>query len=813
MSKFLQGRRWCLLLAAAVVAGWFFAGRPERSVTEPRPGGRTQVAELPGPKSAPSEAVTDPAFRAGAFAGRDLFAFAQPANAAALDAALPAPTRAIHYVRLNRALLAGKASPFWLPAGVGRFEVPLPASGSLSVVIDRSEMLDADRFTSTGHLDGRPESRAIFAYNEGFLHASIEDPVLGKFALRTATAEFSQFYRIDPALLAPCGGGRRPVIDAQVLAEAAARRARQAAIAGGGAPPAPPGTAAAENPQPAEIHLMIAYTPALLGTLAGSARTAALQSAFDAAVAKVNAAFAASLITARVKLVQMAETTYAADGPVDPSNRFVRDLQNNALTALQGTADRQMDELHALRDAVGADVVCLVLNRQDNASIGLSYVLESPSISADPAAASIANYNALFAFSVIEYAAMTGGNVLPHELGHVLGCSHDRAHTNSAGAFPYSYGYSFFGADGRQYRDIMAYPPGTELSYFSTPRVVLPPPINAPIGIAAGQPGEADAARTIEQNAFEVSSFRLQTQAAANPGTLINVSTRAFVGTGDQVLIGGFVVSGAQAKKVLVRAAGPALIQYGVPNVLADPVLRIFSGQTQMAANDDWNLQEPGTSAAEVAAAGGFAFAAGSRDAALLLTLPSGAYTAIVEGKAGASGSGLVEVYDADSGGAKLINLSTRGYADRNGKEMFGGFVVRAGPVPGATKRVLVRVLGPTLSRAPFGMSGTMEDPFLALHNAAGELLIQNDDWSTGAEGGISAQNDFKPTVRYYSEKQIAATGFAPTNRREPCVMVDLPPGAYTVIASPFELIDPNPTIAQPARPGVGIVEVYEIDP
>ena len=144
---------------------------------------------------------------------------------------------------------------------------------------------------------------------------------------------------------------------------------------------------------------------------------------------------------------------------------------------------------------------------------------------------------------------------------------------------------------------------------------------------------------------------------------------------------------------------------------------------------------------------------------------------------------------------------------------MFGGFVVRGGAAPGSTKRVLVRVLGPTLSRAPFGMSGTMEDPFMAVYNAAGELLIQNDDWSTGAEGGISLHNDFNPTMRFYSEKQIAATGFAPTNRREPCVMIDLPPGAYTVIVSPLEVIDPDPAVAQPARPGVGIAEVYEINP
>jgi hypothetical protein len=212
---------------------------------------------------------------------------------------------------------------------------------------------------------------------------------------------------------------------------------------------------------------------------------------------------------------------------------------------------------------------------------------------------------------------------------------------------------------------------------------------------------------------------------------------------------------------------------------------------------------------------GAFDFIEGSNDAALLITLPPAAYTAIVEGADGATGTGLVEVYELDRGGGKVINLSTRAYADRGGREMFGGFVVQG--APGTTKRVLIRVLGPTLSRGPATrpdrIADAMEDPFLAIYNAAGDLLIQNDDWSTGAEGGLSARDDFRPTVTYYSEKQIAATGLAPSNRREPCVMVDLPPGSYTVVASPFELLDPNPAIAQPASPGVGIVEVYEIAP
>lgn len=799
-----QRRRLLVLFVALVLsAGFFGAGYwhgagPRQSAVPVLPEAITPVADVfratePNPIAAESPVVAPDR---GA-----LFAFAQPANAAALDAALPAPSRDIRYVRLNAALIAGKKSPFWQKPGAGRFALPLPGGGSVTIVIDGSEMLGADRFTSAGAIEGRPQSRAVFAYNEGFLHASIEDPELGSFALRAATGELSQYYQVDPSLVPPCGGSRRPLIDGVVLAEAAARRARVAAARADveKADPGAPAITAAENPQRAEVQVLMAYTQAVLPTLTGAARTAAVQSAFDASIAKINNIFAASLITARVKLVRIIETQYAADGP---SGGLFRNLQDEALTALQSPSDGKMDDVLAARDQSGADVVCLVLNRADVFSSGLSFLMETPGDIVNP----------LYSFSVVEYSYLAATNVVPHELGHVLGCAHDRANALSGpGAYPYSYGYRFFGADGRQYRDVMAYDPGTELGYFSNPNVVLPPPISAPIGIARGLPGESDNASTIEQNAFQVSTYRLQTQAAPSPGTLINVATRAFVGTGSQVLIGGFVVDGTQRKKLLLRAAGPALAAFGVRNALADPILRIFSGPNQIAFNDNWGAQ-PGAGDIAVAAAqtGAFAFGPNSADAALLLTLEPGAYTTIVEGVNGATGLGLVEAYDVDRTGNRIVNLSTRGYADRSGREMVGGFVVQG--VAGATKRILIRILGPTLARAPFNLAGVMDDPQLELFNAAGQLVVQNDDWSTGAQRVAGVRDDFLPFVREYGEKQISATGFAPSNRREPCVMADLPPGSYTVVAKPFELRSSDPEEDEPAQPGIGLIEVYEIN-
>lgn len=718
-----------------------------------------------------------------------------PAPSATEIARLPSvPAATFDLVRIDRALVTGKRSPFWQRPGQGRLELPLPGSGSVIVAVDGSEMLGPDRFTSTGRVEGWPASRVWIAWNRGFLHVSIEDPDRGNFVLQPATADLAQLYRVDPERVLPCGGGRRPD--------------RAAAPLGSGGVTgsdflAPAMAAAVNNPQRAEVHVLMLYTPSVLPMLTAAERAAAVQTVFDVAIAKVNAAFEASLISARVRLVGVAETRY------DESASAGNKVQDDALTALQVEDDGRMDEIHALRDRLGADVVCLALGRADFASSGLSFLLTNVD--------SWANHR--FAFSILHYGSIAGTTVVAHELGHLFGCAHDRENARSGeGAFSYSYGYRFAGADGRQYRDIMAYPPGNELPYFSNPDVIAPAPASAPLGIAAGRPGESNTALTIERTAFATAAFRLQMQAPASAGTLINVATRAFVGTGDEVLIGGFVVRGGEPKTVLVRAAGPALAAFGVAGALTDPVLRIFSGASLAAENDHWGVPAgPGEPAAASAIAQAmmqvraFPFAPGSADAAVLTTLPGGAYSAVVEGAAGATGPALVEVYEVGRNTARIVNLATRGYAGRNGREMVGGFVV-AGE-PGATKRVLIRVLGPTLGRAPFLLPGVLDDPEMELRNAAGELLLTGDDWSSDAEGGISADNDFKPVVRYYDERQIFATGLAPKNRREPCVLVDLPPGNYTAIVRPYEFRSADPGKDQPAVPGVGVIEVYEIGP
>ena len=192
---------------------------------------------------------------------------------------------------------------------------------------------------------------------------------------------------------------------------------------------------------------------------------------------------------------------------------------------------------------------------------------------------------------------------------------------------------------------------------------------------------------------------------ATSSSQLLNLSTRLAVGTGDNVLIGGFILEGTNLKTILIRGLGPSLGDLGVHGALADPVLELHdsSGAT-IATNNDWkDSQETAISATGIPPTNDL-------ESAILATVPGGlGYTAVLRGQSGGTGVGLVEIYDIDQQNGSVVNISTRGAVGTGDNVLIGGFI--SGGVVG---NVLVRALGPSLADA--GVTGVLADPVLELY-------------------------------------------------------------------------------------------------
>lgn len=250
------------------------------------------------------------------------------------------------------------------------------------------------------------------------------------------------------------------------------------------------------------------------------------------------------------------------------------------------------------------------------------------------------------------------------------------------------------------------------------------------------------------------------------PVTLANISTRLSVQTGDNVLISGFIVTGDLPKPVVIRALGPSL---PTDFSLADPRLEVYDGSGQLkAGNDNWRT--------EVSVLGETVFApTNDLEAALLITLNPGAYTAIETGADGGTGIGLLEVYDFDrSIDSKLANISTRGLVQTGDDVLIGGFIVLGED----SQKVIVRALGPSLP-----VSGNLANPTLELFDENGVAMQFNDDWRTD-----------QPT-------EITATGIPPTNDREAAIVTTLTEGPYTAIVR-----------GAGDTTGIALIEVYAIE-
>ena len=268
-------------------------------------------------------------------------------------------------------------------------------------------------------------------------------------------------------------------------------------------------------------------------------------------------------------------------------------------------------------------------------------------------------------------------------------------------------------------------------------------------------------------------NFTLQIEAPVTTN-ISNFSTRASVQTGQGVAIAGFIVGGTGSKSVVVRGLGSTLAQppFNVQGVLADPTLQLFdSGGHPFWFNDNWK----DTQQAQIQSTG--LAPANDLESGIMQILQPGNYTAILSGKNGTTGVGLVELYDISPGtSAELTNVSTRGFVGTGEDVLIAGFISN-----GSTQ-VVVRGLGPTLAQPQFGVPGALADPVVTLVDGNGNVIQTNDNWKNTQQAAIQA------------------TGFAPPNDLEAAILAPVAAGNYTAILS-----------GNNGGTGIGLIEVYKL--
>ena len=277
----------------------------------------------------------------------------------------------------------------------------------------------------------------------------------------------------------------------------------------------------------------------------------------------------------------------------------------------------------------------------------------------------------------------------------------------------------------------------------------------------------------------------LHVNSGSSGARLINIATRAQVGTGGNILIPGFVIGGSGTETLLIRADGPVLTQYGVTGVLAQPILNVLSGQTVVATNTGWGTNSNPAQIASVAAqVGAFALPSNSADCAVIVNLPPGAYTVQVSGVGNTTGVALAEVYEVASTGTRLINIATRAQVGTGGNILIPGFVIGGS----GTEQLLVRGDGPVLSQ--YGVTGVLAQPSLAIYSGQ-TVIASNTGWGTNTN----------PTPAEIASIASAVGAFPlPSNSADCAQVVNLTAGAYTIQVSGVS----NTT-------GVALAEVYEV--
>ena len=335
---------------------------------------------------------------------------------------------------------------------------------------------------------------------------------------------------------------------------------------------------------------------------------------------------------------------------------------------------------------------------------------------------------------------------------------------------------------------------GTGLTYqWKFNGIAIPGATSSTYTLANVGPGATGAFMVNISNGTSLVAGEVATLSVVTNARLVNLSARGLVGTGDEVLVVGFVSNGSGNKQILVRGLGPELTPY-VSNPLATPQLTLFGGDGKViATNTGWgNASAAGKSSVQAtiqqptatlfSQLGASPLTAGSKDCAMLATLPTGPYTAHVTGVSGATGVALAELYDTDTGTptASLVNISARAYVADGGNVLIAGFVI-AGP---SSETILIRGVGPTL--ANYGLTNVLAATKVTLFDVNGNQITANAGW--GDDPWISSTGS-----------NVGAFPLL-AGSKDSALLVTIPPGVYTAHVS-----------GASGSTGVGLVEIYEV--
>lgn len=314
-------------------------------------------------------------------------------------------------------------------------------------------------------------------------------------------------------------------------------------------------------------------------------------------------------------------------------------------------------------------------------------------------------------------------------------------------------------------------------------RIVPPPfvPAPSPSPTPTGTPGATPTSTptSTPTPAQSPTATATPTPTVSSPAQAINLSTRVRVESGDNVGIGGFIITGSAPKRILLRALGPSLKAFGLPEYLANPVLELHGGPFGTVVNDDWQdnpsqktqIESTGLAPSDVS------------EAAIDATLNPGTYTAVVRDKSNGSGIAVIDVYDLSAAApARLANISTRALTRTGDNIVIAGFTLGNHSGDG---RIAVRGIGPSLTNA--GVANALPNPTLELRSANGALVATNNDWQDDA-GQASA---------------LSKAGLALSDKLEAGILKTLSPGVYTALLR----------AANDSSSGIGLIEIYDLGP